>query len=53
VKTEQRVRKAWMSKDLTNTALGKEVCGEGAVWHIDQLIGNDLELSNYITAVAK
>jgi hypothetical protein len=53
VKTEQEVRKAWSNTDVTNTALGEEDGGEGAVWHVDPLIGDDLEISTYITDIAK
>jgi hypothetical protein len=44
-------------RDIRSTTLGKEemvVCiKEQAVWHVDSLLGNDHEISNYTTVVAK
>jgi hypothetical protein len=41
--------------DVTSMALGKEemaIClVEGAVWHVDPLLGNDGEISRYTIAV--
>jgi hypothetical protein len=46
--------------DVMSTALGKEEMAvhlnslkEGAVWHVDPLLGNDLEISSYTTAVTE
>jgi hypothetical protein len=53
------------SLDVTSTALRREemeVClwaiqknslMEGAMWHVDPLLGNDHEISNHITAADK
>jgi hypothetical protein len=57
VRNEPRRRKARSIIDVTSTALGKaEMTSrgkEGAVWHVDPLLGNDRERSSYTTAVAK
>jgi hypothetical protein len=51
--------------DVTSTGFGKKkwryACrlfgtnnlNEGAMWHVDPLLGHEREISNYTTAVAK
>jgi hypothetical protein len=57
VRTEPQGRKVRPITDVTSTALRKEemaVClKEGAVCHVDMLLGNDHETSNCTTAIAK
>jgi hypothetical protein len=42
-------KKCWYACRL----FGRNCFKEGAVWHIDPLLGNDHEISNYTLAVTK